>query len=56
MRGHWNIDKDSIDAVNSIDGEPLNVGIGIVVPAYKVMEITHQEIVMKMREEAKKLI
>jgi hypothetical protein len=56
MHGHWNLDNDSIDTVNNTDNEPLNVGIGIVVPAYKIMEITHQEIVMKMREEAKKLI
>lgn len=55
MHGHWDIDKDSIDTLDNIDNQQLNVGIGIVIPAYKIMEICRQEIVMKEKEKAREL-
>lgn len=57
MRGHWEIDEDSINMLDSTSEQQLNVGIGVVVPAYKIMEISKQESVMRIKEmEEKKRI
>jgi len=42
MYGHWNVDNTS-DSTIGQNSEPLNTGIGIVVPAYKILEVMNQE-------------
>jgi hypothetical protein len=54
MRGHWPTDKESIDTLDASDEQQLNVGIGIVVPASKILEITRQEFLMQAKEESKR--
>lgn len=55
MHGHWRIDENSIDMLDGkYDNQQLNVGIGVVVPAYKIMEISQQESVMRIKEEEEK--
>lgn len=42
MHGHWDIDEDSVDSEidsTNIVGKSVNMGIGIVVPATKIIEI-----------------
>jgi hypothetical protein len=55
MHGHWDIEEDLIDTLDDTDNQQLNVGIGIVVPANKILEITQQEVLMKAKEEGRKL-
>ncbi len=54
MHGHWDIDESRIDG-QSMDtvGRSVNMGIGIVVPATKVLEIINREDFVKQREQAK---
>jgi hypothetical protein len=58
IHGHWEIEEDTIDVANDSskkpDKEPLNVGIGIVVPANKILEITKREELIKAKEAARK--
>lgn len=55
IHGHWPLSEDeSIDRVRDIEGEPLNTGIGMVVPATKIMEITQHEGLMKEKEKDRK--
>lgn len=53
MHGHWDIDERHIDSqdTNAV-GRSVNMGIGIVVPATKVLEILHGEYFAKQREKA----
>jgi hypothetical protein len=56
MHGHWDINEgDSVD-VQSMDivGKSINMGIGIVVPATKVIEIINGEHFAKQREKIEK--
>lgn len=53
MHGHWDAPKNDIDTVDEA-GKGVNVGIGIVVPAEKVVEIINQEHFAKQRGEAVK--
>jgi hypothetical protein len=41
MHGHWNVDACDIDmiVVDSADAEYINAGIGVVVPAQKILEV-----------------
>ena len=54
MHGHWDIDESRIDG-QSMDtvGRSINMGIGIVVPATKVLEIINGEDFAKQREQAR---
>jgi hypothetical protein len=53
MHGHWKIDKKTLaemDTTNDED-EPLNTGIAIVVPAWKVMEVVNHPRFVEMRKQ-----
>jgi hypothetical protein len=52
MHGHWGIDLPMIDkCISGGAKEPLNTGIGIVVPVSKILETIDQERFAQMREE-----
>ena len=57
MHGHWDVDASDIDMIrpDRADAELINAGIGIVVPAQKILEIIEQPRLEEMRqkEEAK---
>jgi len=54
IHGHWNVGEEtSIDIPIHDKGQQLNTGIGVVVPAYKILEILDREEIMAMREESK---
>jgi hypothetical protein len=43
MRGHWDRDENYIDGISDdIDGGSVNMGIAIVIPATKILEIINQ--------------
>jgi hypothetical protein len=54
IHGHWNIEEKSIDMPIHDKEQQLNTGIGIVVPAYKILEILDREEILAMREESKR--
>lgn len=51
--GHWNIPKEDVDAVKPLLGEKgeLNVGIAVVVPAFKILETLNQPKLAAQRED-----
>lgn len=53
MHGHWDRDENTIDGLaQDIDGGWVNMGIGIVVPATKILEILYQPEWVDEREKA----
>lgn len=53
MHGHWDMglpDKD-VMVEDALTNERVNMGIAIVIPATKVLEVINQEVFMKSREE-----
>ncbi len=55
MHGHWDIDEDAIDSdATGIVGKSVNMGIGIVVPATKILDILSKEEFVKRRKEVEK--
>lgn len=58
MHGHWDLPvlKEDIVVEDHVSKEAVNMGIGIVVPASKILEIINSSFFMKLREaEIKKL-
>lgn len=54
MHGHWKIDKKTLatmDMATDDKKEPLNTGIAIVVPAWKVMEVVNHPRLVEMRKQ-----
>ncbi len=53
MHGHWNIRESDIDVFENKDDsrEKMNMGIAIVVPASKVLEVINQESFIKERQQ-----
>jgi hypothetical protein len=59
MHGHWNIDVVETDISDithkdASEKQQLNVGIGIVVPAYKILEIIKRDEIRKAKEMGRK--
>jgi hypothetical protein len=52
MHGHWEIDPDTINQVQikGVD-EGINLGVAIVVPAYKIAEVLNHPELMNMRKQ-----
>lgn len=52
MHGHWEIDPNAINQVNikGVD-EGVNLGIAIVVPTYKIVEVLNHPEIMAMRKQ-----
>jgi hypothetical protein len=52
MHGHWNTELPAIDeSTSETSGEPLNTGIGIVVPVTKILETIRQERFAQIRKD-----
>lgn len=47
MHGHWDL---PLDFVNTEKAEAVNLGVSIVVPAYKILEVLNQSELMDMRK------
>ncbi|MCK5577053.1 MAG: trypsin-like peptidase domain-containing protein [Dehalococcoidales bacterium] len=58
MHGHFDRSKLELDNLveDSLINLKINMGIAIVVPVWKVIEVINQEIFMKRREEASKAV
>lgn len=57
IHGHWEISQDAIDTIDTLDSSnnhQINMGIGVVIPAHKIFEITRDEDLIKAKEEGKK--
>ena len=53
MHGHWDVSLLEIDSPQLDDNtsEKVNVGIGVVVPAYKILEVMNQPLFVEMRRK-----
>jgi hypothetical protein len=53
MHGHWNVDASDIDAIvtDNADVGLINAGIGVVVPAQKILEVIEQSELEEMRKK-----
>lgn len=53
MHGHWDVGAADIDAValDNVQAGSINTGIGIVVPAQKILEVISQPKLETMRQE-----
>jgi hypothetical protein len=53
MHGHFDLSKLGVDNLieDSLTNLRINMGIGIVVPTWKVLEVMNQEVFMKKREK-----
>jgi hypothetical protein len=55
VHGHWDIDETDLtmvqDSTSQRKAEPLNTGIAVVVPAWKVMEVINQPRLVEMRKK-----
>ena len=58
MHGHFDRSKLELDNLveDSLINLKINMGIAIVVPVWKVIEVINQEIFMKRREKASKAV
>jgi hypothetical protein len=56
MHGHFDLSKLEMDNLveDSLTNLQINIGIAIVVPVWKILEVINQEIFMKTREEVLK--
>ncbi len=54
MHGHWNVSEEDIDVVQDKTNQSVNMGIAIVVPVTKILEVINQEALMKQREKHEK--
>jgi hypothetical protein len=52
MHGHWDVKEDSIDTFGPNGQKHVNMGIGIVVPTEKILEVINNDYFVKMREKA----
>lgn len=52
MHGHWDLPvlKEDMVVEDNVSKEAVNMGIGIVVPASKILEIINSSFFMKLRE------
>jgi hypothetical protein len=51
MHGHWEL---PLDFVNTEKAEAVNLGVSIVVPAYKILEVLNQPELVEMRQKMDK--
>ena len=58
MHGHWDLPPEAMNSPGMVVATPtsrgVNMGIAIVVPAYKILETIYQEELREMREEQAK--
>jgi hypothetical protein len=54
MHGHWDVNASDIDVIveDRAHRESVNVGIGIVVPAQKILEVIQQPALEELRKKA----
>lgn len=54
IHGHWDVDESMIDSIleDSFNRTSVNMGIAIVIPAIKIMEVVNQPIFSKYRNQA----
>ena len=55
IHGHWTVNKQSIDELDVSNEQQLNTGIGIVVPAFKILEILKREDIEKAKKLAEEM-
>jgi hypothetical protein len=56
MHGHWDtmLGSDNASAPDRIETHSVNMGIAIVVPAYKILEVIEQPMIRKSEDEKDK--
>jgi len=59
IHGHWDVPIDKQDDIfieDFLKNERINMGIAIVIPTYKILEVLNQNTFLQKREEIKKKI
>jgi hypothetical protein len=56
MHGHWRVPKEALAREGVEVAEAVNMGVSIVVPAHKILEILYQPELVKMRKDIDKEI
>jgi hypothetical protein len=56
VHGHWDIKESDLNKINFIHDSQrgVNLGIAIVIPAYKILEVLNSPVLVRMRERAEK--
>ena len=53
MHGHWDVKESELNSVEIIpSARGVNVGIAVIVPAYKIIETLNQPVLLAQREQA----
>jgi hypothetical protein len=56
MHGHWRVEKAALEKAGIEASEAVNMGVSIIVPAHKILEILYQPELVKMRKNIDKEI
>ena len=54
MHGHWDVSEADVDVIKDKTNQSVNMGIAIVIPVTKILEVINQDALVKQREQYEK--